>query len=69
VTEDAHDHRREPAAVLPLGHVRSRIGSKPVTPMVGRQIGTGTWADAGCGVSTTGWGEFYVRAAAVFRTP
>ena len=26
-------------------------------------VGAGTWADARCGVSGTGWGEFYIRAA------
>jgi L-asparaginase / beta-aspartyl-peptidase len=34
----------------------SRIGDSPV-------IGAGTWADGRCGVSGTGWGEFYIRAA------
>jgi beta-aspartyl-peptidase (threonine type) len=34
-----------------------RIGDAPV-------IGSGTWADADCGVSGTGWGEFYLRTAA-----
>jgi beta-aspartyl-peptidase (threonine type) len=34
-----------------------RIGDAPV-------IGAGTWADANCGVSGTGWGEFYIRSAA-----
>ncbi|MFZ5638188.1 MAG: isoaspartyl peptidase/L-asparaginase family protein [Pseudomonadota bacterium] len=34
----------------------SRIGDSPV-------IGAGTWADDRCGVSGTGWGEFYIRAA------
>ena len=33
-----------------------RIGDSPV-------IGAGTWADNRCGVSGTGWGEFYIRAA------
>jgi beta-aspartyl-peptidase (threonine type) len=33
-----------------------RVGDSPV-------IGAGTWADARCGVSGTGWGEFYIRAA------
>ena len=33
-----------------------RIGDSPV-------IGAGTWADARCGVSGTGWGEFYIRNA------
>lgn len=35
----------------------NRIGDSPV-------IGAGTWADQRCGVSSTGWGEFYIRAAA-----
>ncbi|HEX4854448.1 isoaspartyl peptidase/L-asparaginase [Arenimonas sp.] len=34
-----------------------RVGDAPV-------IGSGTWADAECGVSGTGWGEFYLRTAA-----
>ena len=34
-----------------------RIGDAPI-------IGAGTWADEGCGVSGTGWGEFYIRTAA-----
>ena len=34
----------------------NRIGDSPV-------IGAGTWADDRCGVSGTGWGEFYLRAA------
>ncbi|GAB3335626.1 isoaspartyl peptidase/L-asparaginase [Marilutibacter aestuarii] len=33
-----------------------RVGDAPV-------IGAGTWADAGCGVSGTGWGEYYIRNA------
>lgn len=31
-----------------------RVGDAPI-------IGAGTWADAGCGVSATGWGEFFIR--------
>ena len=34
----------------------SRIGDSPI-------IGAGTWADNRCGVSGTGWGEFFIRAA------
>jgi len=33
-----------------------RVGDSPV-------IGAGTWADDRCGVSGTGWGEFYIRYA------
>ncbi|AXA83531.1 isoaspartyl peptidase/L-asparaginase [Lysobacter oculi] len=35
----------------------NRVGDSPV-------IGAGTWADAGCAFSGTGWGEFYIRSAA-----
>ena len=34
-----------------------RVGDSPI-------IGAGTYADSGCAVSGTGWGEFYIRAAA-----
>lgn len=34
-----------------------RVGDAPI-------IGAGTWADAGCAVSGTGWGEYYIRTAA-----
>lgn len=34
-----------------------RVGDAPI-------IGAGTYADARCAVSGTGWGEFYIRAAA-----
>ncbi len=34
-----------------------RIGDSPV-------IGGGTYADSGCAVSGTGWGEYYIRVAA-----
>lgn len=33
-----------------------RVGDAPI-------IGAGTWADLQCGVSGTGWGEFYIRNA------
>lgn len=33
-----------------------RVGDVPI-------IGAGTWADDRCGVSGTGWGEFYIRSA------
>lgn len=33
-----------------------RIGDAPI-------IGAGTWADARCGVSGTGWGEYFIRLA------
>jgi beta-aspartyl-peptidase (threonine type) len=34
-----------------------RVGDSPI-------IGAGTYASARCAVSATGWGEFYIRAAA-----
>src|SRR5690606_25135802 len=34
-----------------------RVGDSPI-------IGAGTWADAHCAVSGTGWGEYYIRTAA-----
>lgn len=34
-----------------------RVGDSPI-------IGAGTYADAHCAVSATGWGEFYIRAVA-----
>ncbi|TAK39406.1 MAG: peptidase T [Lysobacteraceae bacterium] len=34
-----------------------RVGDSPI-------IGAGTWADRRCAVSGTGWGEYYIRAAA-----
>lgn len=34
-----------------------RIGDSPI-------IGAGTYANAGCGMSSTGWGEYYIRTAA-----
>lgn len=33
-----------------------RVGDSPI-------IGAGTWADERCGVSGTGWGEYYIRNA------
>lgn len=33
-----------------------RVGDSPI-------VGAGTYADARCGVSGTGWGEFFIRAA------
>ncbi|MBM7093892.1 isoaspartyl peptidase/L-asparaginase, partial [Streptomyces sp. S12] len=34
-----------------------RVGDSPI-------IGAGTYADARCAVSGTGWGEYYIRAVA-----
>jgi isoaspartyl peptidase/L-asparaginase-like protein (Ntn-hydrolase superfamily) len=37
--------------------LRGRVGDSPI-------IGAGTWADDRCAFSGTGWGEYYIRAAA-----
>jgi L-asparaginase/beta-aspartyl-peptidase (threonine type) len=39
------------------GKLWGRVGDSPI-------IGAGTWADARVGVSCTGWGEYFIRAAA-----
>jgi len=57
VALDSHGHI---AAATSTGGMTNkkwgRIGDAPV-------IGAGTWADDRCGVSGTGWGEFYIRNA------
>ena len=54
---DAHGHIAAATSTGGMTNKRwNRIGDSPV-------IGAGTWADARCGVSGTGWGEFYIRAA------
>ena len=41
------------------GMTNKRWGRVGDTPL----IGAGTWADGRCGVSGTGWGEFFIRCA------
>ena len=57
VALDSHGHI---AAATSTGGMTNkkwgRIGDAPI-------IGAGTWADDNCGVSGTGWGEFYIRNA------
>jgi beta-aspartyl-peptidase (threonine type) len=57
VALDSHGHI---AAATSTGGMTNkkwnRIGDSPV-------IGAGNYADERCGVSGTGWGEFYIRAA------
>ncbi|WP_149195924.1 isoaspartyl peptidase/L-asparaginase family protein [Luteimonas suaedae] len=57
VALDAHGHI---AAATSTGGMTNkkwgRVGDSPI-------IGAGTWADARCGVSGTGWGEFFIRNA------
>ena len=57
VALDRHGHVAAATSTGGMTNKRwDRIGDSPV-------IGAGTWADARCGVSGTGWGEFYIRAA------
>lgn len=59
----ALDMRGELASATSTGGMTNkrwgRIGDSPV-------IGAGTWADARCAVSSTGWGEYYIRAVAAY---
>ena len=58
VALDKHGHIAAATSTGGMTNKRwGRIGDAPI-------IGSGTWADAGCGVSGTGWGEFYIRSAA-----
>src|SRR5690606_19198483 len=57
VALDRHGHIAAATSTGGMTNKRwARIGDSPV-------IGAGTWADDRCGVSGTGWGEFYIRAA------
>jgi beta-aspartyl-peptidase (threonine type) len=47
------------AATSTGGMTNKRYGRVGDTPI----IGAGTWADEGCAVSATGWGEFFIRSA------
>ena len=57
VALDAHGHIA--AATSTGGMTNKRWGRVGDTPV----IGGGTYADARCGVSATGWGEFFLRLA------
>ncbi len=57
VALDRHGHIAAGTSTGGMTNKRfGRVGDAPV-------IGAGTWADAGCGVSGTGWGEYYIRNA------
>jgi len=57
VALDAHGHIATATSTGGMTNKKwGRIGDSPV-------IGAGTWADERCGVSGTGWGEFYIRNA------
>lgn len=53
-------HGRLAAATSTGGMTMKRYGRVGDVPV----IGAGTWADADCAVSATGWGEFFIRTAA-----
>lgn len=57
----AIDRHGEVAAATSTGGMTlkryGRVGDVPV-------IGAGTWAEPGCAVSATGWGEYFIRSAA-----
>lgn len=57
VALDAQGHIA--AATSTGGMTNKRYGRVGDTPLVG----AGTWADGRCGVSGTGWGEFFIRCA------
>jgi beta-aspartyl-peptidase (threonine type) len=56
----ARDQQGHLAAATSTGGMTNkrfgRVGDVPI-------IGAGTWADAGCAVSSTGWGEMFIRSA------
>jgi L-asparaginase / beta-aspartyl-peptidase len=56
----ARDREGRVAAATSTGGMTNkrwgRVGDAPI-------IGAGTWADARCAVSATGWGEFFIRLA------
>jgi beta-aspartyl-peptidase (threonine type) len=57
VALDAHGHIAAATSTGGMTNKRwGRVGDSPI-------IGAGTWADERCGVSGTGWGEFYIRNA------
>lgn len=57
VALDRHGHIAAATSTGGMTNKRwGRIGDSPI-------IGAGTWADERCGVSGTGWGEFYIRNA------
>ena len=57
VALDAHGHIASATSTGGMTNKRwGRVGDTPV-------IGGGTYADARCGVSATGWGEFFLRLA------
>ncbi|WP_129136602.1 isoaspartyl peptidase/L-asparaginase [Luteimonas sp. YGD11-2] len=57
VALDAHGHIAAATSTGGMTNKRwGRVGDAPI-------IGAGTWADDRCGVSATGWGEFFIRNA------
>jgi len=60
VALDSHGHIAAATSTGGMTNKRyGRVGDSPI-------IGAGTYADARCGVSGTGWGEFYIRAVVAY---
>lgn len=58
VALDRHGHIAAATSTGGMTYKRwGRVGDAPV-------IGAGTYASTGCGISTTGWGEYYLRSVA-----
>lgn len=57
VARDRHGHLAAATSTGGMTNKRwGRVGDSPI-------LGAGTWADARCAVSATGWGEFFIRLA------
>lgn len=57
VALDVHGHIATATSTGGMTNKRyGRVGDSPI-------VGAGTWADERCGVSGTGWGEFFIRNA------
>lgn len=57
VALDRHGHIASATSTGGMTNKRfGRVGDSPL-------IGSGTWADENCGISGTGWGEFFIRNA------
>jgi L-asparaginase / beta-aspartyl-peptidase len=57
VARDRHGHLAAATSTGGMTNKRwGRVGDSPI-------LGAGTWADTGCAVSATGWGEYFIRLA------
>jgi len=60
----AHDRNRRLAAATSTGGLAGKLPGRVGDSAL---AGAGTWADAGCAVSATGAGEYFIRAAFASR--